>query len=329
MRTASYLFLICTTVCIAYAQLPVAINKSAVSNSEYQVNLVNQTPNHPENPQPYWEFEFEIRSKATGKISHITIGKPSKLSTRIKAITNLHLFDGSLFIVEGKRRRAHTVSVVDLRDGKDVNYLWCYNQVPSPSKRFWVFQKFYSYGSPNTSVVLCYDMQKSPRDNLMPNGQLIPIYPETSVVAQRHYVKELWNVTPAPDGKGISAVLKTRPHPWYHSVASPFLWTHNELQVVFLCVHLTQEYDRTHIVRVDLSNGIDKPRIFARPILITRDFVKSEYKTRFQAETLTDKPKYEKGFRAEAIEWLDLTQVRVRIHPTYRLLKEEIVLSVP
>ena len=329
MRTASYLFLICTTVCIAYAQLSVAINKSAVSNCKYDVNLVNQTPVDPENPEPYWEFEFEIRSKTTGKISHITIGKLSKLSTHIKEITNLHLFDGSLFIVEGKLRRARTISVVDLRDGKNVNYLWCYNQAPSPSKRFWVFEKFSSYGSPTTSVVLCYDMQKSPRENLTPKGRLTPIYPEDSVAAGIHYVRELWDVTPAPDGKGISTVLKTRPHPWYHSVASPFLWSHDERQVVFLCVHLTQEYDRTHIVRINLSNGIDKPKIYARPILITRDFVKSEYKTRFQAETLTDKPKYEKGFRAEAIEWLDLTQVRVRIHPTYRLLKEEIVLSVP
>lgn len=329
MRTVFSLLLFCITVFFADAQLPVAINKSCVSNSVFEVKLVNQTPDHPENPQPYREFEFEIRSEATGKISYITIGKPSKLSTRIKAITNLHLFDGSLFIVEGKRRRARTISVVDLRDGKNVNYLWCYNQVPSPSKRFWVFEKFSSYGSPTTSVILCYDMQKSPRENLTPKGRLTPIYPEDSVAAGIHYVDELWNVTPAPDGKGISAVLKTRPHPWYHSVASPFLWSHDERQVVFLCVHLTQKYDRTHVVRVDLSNGIDKPRIFARPILITRDFVKSEYKTRFQAETLTDKPKYEKGFSAEAIEWLNSTQVRVKTHSTYKLLKEEIVLPVP
>ncbi|MDE0299075.1 MAG: hypothetical protein OXN17_10615 [Candidatus Poribacteria bacterium] len=329
MRFVRYLLLLCLTVYPAYAQLPVVVNTSSVANSEYEVNLVNQTPVDPENPEPYWEFEFEIRSKARGKISHITIGKPSTVSTRIKSITNLHLFDGNLFIVEGKRRRARTISVVDLRDGKDVNHLWCYKQAPSPSKRFWVFQKFFTYGSPTTSVVLCYDMKKLPRENLTPEGQLTPIYPGECVAAGSHYVRELWDVTPGPDGKSISAVLKRRPHPWYHGVTSPFLWSHDERQVVFLCVHLIQGHDRTHIVRVDLSGGIDKPKIFSRPILITSDFVKPEYKKRFQAETLTDKPKYKKGFGADAIEWLDSTQVKVKVDPHYRLLKQELILHVP
>lgn len=329
MRFVLCLPLLCLMTYATYAQLPVVVNTSSVSNSEYEVNLVNQTPVDPENPQPYWEFEFAIKSKATGNISHITIGRLSKSSTSIKAITNLHLFDGSLFIVEGKRRHARTISVVDLRDGKDVNYLWCYNQVPSPTKRFWVFQKFSSYGSPTTSVVLCYDMKKSPRENLTPKGQFTPIYPEESVAAGTHYVRELWDVTPGPDGKSISAVLKRRPHPWYHGVASPFLWSHDERQVVFLCVHLTQGHDRTHIVRVDLSGGIDKPKIVSRPILITSDFVKPEYKMNYQAETLTDKPKYERGFQADGIEWLDSTQVKVKVHPNYRLLKEDIVVPVP
>ena len=329
MRFVRNLLLLCLTAYAAYAQLPLAVNKSTVSNNEYEVNLVNQMTDHPENPQPYWEFEFEIRSKATGEISHITVGKPSKLSTSIKAITNLHLFDGSLFIVEGKRRCARTISVVDLRDGKHENYLWCYKQAPSPSKRFWVFQKFFTYGSPTTSVVLCYDMKKTRRENLTPKGESTPIYPDECVATGSHYVRELWDVTPGPDGKSISAVLKTRPHPWYHSVTSPFLWSHDEQQVVFLCVHLTQGHDRTHIVRVDLSGGIDKPKIFSRPILITSDFVKREYKKRFQAETLVDKPKYKKGFGADAIEWLDSTQVKVKVDPHYKLLKQELILSVP
>lgn len=255
MRFVQYLLLFCLMTYATYAQLPVVVNTSSVSNSEYEVNLVNQMTAHPENPQSYWEFEFEIRSKATGEISHITVGKPSKLSTRIKAITNLHLFDGSLFIVEGKRRRARTISVVDLKDGKNVNYLWCFKQAPSASKRFWVFQKFHSYGSPTTSVVLCYDMKKSPRENLTPKGQFTPIYPDECVAAGSHYVRELWDVTPAPDGKSVSAVLKTRPHPWYHRVTSPFLWSHDERQVVFLCVHLTQGHDRTHMAGLNSSQS--------------------------------------------------------------------------
>ena len=319
MKSTPFFLLLCLTATVAYAQLPVTINTSYVSNNRYEINLVKETPIDPETAEPYHEFEFETKSKATGRLNHIIVGERS--GNLVKEITNLHLFDEHIFIVEAKRRRAHTISVFDLSNSRREDFIWCYKPTPSPSKRFWVFDKFRSYGPPgtDTGVVLVYDMQKSPTQNRLPRTSTqtiarvgIPIYPESYVTAKAYVADAQLNLTPG----------------WQHSIASPFLWSHDEQQVLFLCIHRSERYDRSHIVRVDLSAGVDNPRIFERPIIMTSDFLKTATPGQPPRE-LDASLRKNRYLSAETIEWLGSTQVVIKTHSASYHLKEEIILPVP
>ena len=319
MKSIPLFLLLCLTGAVAYAQLPVTINTSYVSNNRYEVNLVKETPIDPEAAEPYHEFEFAIKSKATGRANHIIVGKRS--GNLVKEITNLHLFDKHVFIVEAKRRRARTISVFDLSKSRREDFIWCYHPSPSPSKRFWVFDKFRSYGPPgtDTAVVLAYDMQKSPAKNRLPGTSTqtiarvgIPIYPESYVTAKAYVVDAQQDPTPG----------------WQHFIASPFLWSHDEQQVVFLCIHRAEKYERSHVVRIDLSAGLDKPRIFERSIIMTSDFLKRANPGRPPRE-LDGSLRENRYLNAEKIEWLGSTQVVIKTHSASYHLKEEIILPVP
>ena len=319
MKTVS-LFLIYLMAPTVYAQLPVTINKSFVSNSKYEITLVDEKPLKP--TSSLLQFLFEVKSKSTGKISQITIGDRE---SRFRALTNLHLFNNNVFVVEGELKRASTITVFDLKKSKQVDMFWCYGPTPSHSKRFWVYKKFIPYhGVPPgvmSSVALVYDMSKSPEKNRVPVISYtpkpkayvgIPIYPASHANAKAYLVPEQLQANLVPG--------------WQHIIVSPFLWSNDGRQVVFLCTHLVERYDRPHIVRIDLSAGVDRPRIFERPIILTHEFFKSA-NPRATTNEIDESRRENRLFSADKIEWLGSNQVVIR--PSRHGMKEEIILPVP
>lgn len=321
MKLIPLLLLLSLAAWGANAQLPVNANKFFVSNNKYEISLVDEKPLTP--GDYLFQYLFETKSKATGKVSQLTIGNEE---SRFRALTNLHLFN-NIFIVEGELKRASSIAVVDLKKSRQVDMFWCYHPSPSPSKRFWVYQKFFPYHGVEKSVtslvVLVYDMTKSPEKNRMPvtdrgytlsrkEGVGFPIYPESHVAAKAYLI------------------LEQHPQNWdpahLHSRTSPFLWSHDEQQVVFLCTHHAEKYRRPHVVRVDLSAGVDRPRIFERSIIMTSDFLKTANPGMPPRELDGSLREY-RHLNAEKIEWLGSNQVVIR--PSRHLMKEEIILPVP
>ena len=319
MKLISLLLLLSLAAWGANAQLLVSANKSFVSNNKYEISLIDEKPLTP--GDYLFQYLFKTKSKATGKVSQLTIGNEEN---RFRALTNLHLFD-NVFVVEGELKRASSIVVVDLKKSQQVDMFWCYHPSPSPSKRFWAYQKFFAYhGEPESVtslVVLVYDMTKSPEKNRLPVTWYtprpkefvgLPVYPAPHVSAKAYLVQE------------------QHPQNWdsafLHSRTSPILWSHDEQQIVFLCTHHAEKYRRPHIVRVDLSAGVDKPRIFEQPIILTYDFFKS-VNPGADPKQIDESRRENRLFSAVRIEWFGSTQIIIK--PSRHGMKEEIILPVP
>lgn len=287
-----------------------------VSNDKYQVSfagekLVKERP---------WvrNFIFEIVDKKTQEVNQFVLAathKPIK-----EMYLKLHLLEDNELVIQTKwkkRRRASTgIHIVDAKRNELVDEFWCYEPVLSPSKRFWIYEKFYPpYGLPaeRTSVVLLYDMEKSPLENRLPvegytewpKEQVgLPVYPEPYVKARAYVLVEQQQQNPF----------------WYH-LCSPFLWSADANDVVFLCTHQKQ----TYILRVNISAGIDKPKIFKSPIVVS-NFIKptlSEESRKRQVDLLHT-------ISVTDIAWDGPNHVIVKPSKAYyNILQDKVRLTVP
>ena len=287
-----------------------------ISNDKYQVSfagekLVKERP---------WvrNFIFEIVDKKTQEVNQFVLAathKPIK-----EMYLKLHLLEDNELVIQTKwkkRRRASTgIHIVDLEKNKLVDEFWCYEPVLSPSKRFWIYEKFYPpYGLPaeRTSVVLVYDMKKSPLENRVPvegyakwpKEQVgLPVYPEPYVKARAYVLLEQQE----PEWKA-------------YGISFPFLWSRDEKSVVFLSSHQKQ----THIIRVGLTAGVEQPKISERPIVVS-DFIKptlSEESRKRQVDLLHT-------ISVTDIAWDGPNHVIVKPSKAYyNILQDKVRLTVP
>jgi len=262
-------------------------------------------------------YIFEILNKKAHQLNNFVLKYPYK---RIEDMyLKMHLLEDNKLIIETKwkkRPKASTgLHIVDIKENTLVDQFWCYEPVLSPSRRFWVYEKFYApHGlkATQTTVVLIYDMEKSPLENRVPvEGYTewpleqvgLPVYPEPYVEAQTYVLVE-----------------EQEANPFWYLQASPFLWSADPNEVVFLCNHQKQ----TYIVRVNLSSGIEKPKIFSAPIDVD-SFIKA---------TLPEEAKKEEAallhtFSATDIAWDGPEHIIVKPNKAYYTLQDTIKLAIP
>jgi len=215
----------------------------------------------------------------------------------------------------GKLKWAEIVFVIDLKNGKLLDEFWCYAPTISPTSRFLVYEKFYPYhGLPptRTTVLLAYDMRKSPLENRVPvvgytawpKEQVgLPIYPQPYVKARAYVLVE-----------------QQRENIHWYMLSSPFLWSGDANDVVFLCNHKKQAY----IVRVNISAGVDKPKIFEAPANVG-NFVKPDLPEEFRKKEAARLHMVS----ATEILWDGEKHVIVKPNKAYYSLQDKIRLPVP
>jgi len=291
---------------------PEEMNRLSTSNSVYEVTLVDEKPLE---CCPYLKrFTFNITYKMTKQIGRFTLGDAEK---RLRSIREIYL-KGDKLIVKGNLRRGSAISVIDLKRRKLDDFFWCYKPTSSPSNRFLVYIKYFPpHGLPSirTDVVLIYDMKRKPSENRVPvkgytkqpKEQVgLPIYPTPYVKAKAYLLSEQQYWPPS----------------WRYDVSSPFLWSEDEKKVVFLCTH----HNQTYVVKVDLSLGIEKPKISELPIKIAKKMVKPKYLGGFKLDLMRGSKK-DRILFADQIEWDGPDHIIVKPEEYY--LKEEIRLPVP
>jgi len=257
-------------------------------------------------------FTLEIRDKKTNEVAHVTIGG---IGERIRSIENLYLFENNKLVVHGNLERADIIYVVECETHKVVDMFWCYDPVLAPLNRFWVYEKFYPYHglkSIQTTVVLVYDMERTTLENRVPVKDYtewpkvqvgLPIYPKPYVEAKAYVLPR-----------------QQQENSFWYLRSSPFLWSEDANDVVFLCNHEKQ----TYIVRVNIGAGIDKPKIFEAPVNVG-SFVKPELPEEYRKKEAARLHMVS----ATEIAWDGKNHVVVKPNKAYYTLEDKIRLAVP
>ncbi|MDO9575482.1 MAG: hypothetical protein Q7J55_03030 [bacterium] len=307
-------------VCVGAHSVEVANDRLVISNNKYEVAFIGEAP---VKDRPWLtSYIFQIVNKETQEISQFVL---ENAYTPIKEThVKLHLLEDHRLIVQEKwekRPDASTgIHIVDVKKNELIDEFWCYDPVLSPSKRFWAYKKFfYPHELPaaQTTVVLIYDMKKAPLENRVPvkgYGEFpefhvgLPIYPEP-------YVKAKAYVLPKQQIE----------NPFWYIRSSPFLWAEDEFCVVFLCTHKEQ----TYIVKVDLTSGIEKPKIFESPIKVIDEWIEPRYKKGFDLDVARGNLKLLYTISATEIAWDGPNHIIVKPSEARYYLKEKIRLPVP
>ncbi|MCK4256882.1 hypothetical protein KAX35_08340 [candidate division WOR-3 bacterium] len=298
-----------------------AASITTVSNVRYVITFTGarQSKDRP------WlrDYLFEVSDKSSGEIRQFVLEEGTHKPIEKYLLKLEFLRDDRLSVKikwRGRPDAATCIYIVDLGNAKLIDKFCCRSPTLSPSKQFWVCEMWYPpHGLPSsaTSVVLIYDMERSPTENRVPvkgytkwpKTQVgLPIYPALYVEARAYVLLE----------------QQHWPASWRYHIASPFLWSEDEKKVLFLCTH----HERTHIVKVDLSSGIEKPMIFELPIKITEEFVKPRYKKEFELNSKRN-PKVTCILSADQIKWDGPNQVIAEPNKAHYMLQEEIILRVP
>ena len=302
-----------TILAFTLAEETIKGEKLSISNSHYSVTIVDEKPLE---CCPYLKrFTLQILNRKTGGIQSFLLGDSGM---RLRGIKRLYLYKNKL-IVKGALKRASAISIIDLDRNKLIDFFWCYNPAPSSSRRFLVYKKFVPYhGLPGvlSDVVLVYDLEKPPAGNRVkqsieePKEWVgLPIYPEPYAKAKVYILPKQQYWEPG----------------WGYVIASPFLWSEDEVNIVFLCSKCFS-HRQTYVVRVNLSLGIGKPRIFELPVKISKEHVKPKYLGGFILDLKRGK-EVDCLFSTEQIRWDGRNHIVVK--PKNYRLKDEIRLPVP
>ena len=258
------------------------------------------------------QFKLQMTDRSSGHVRHLTIGQRS---SPIRSIKAFHFSEDDRLVVVGKLKRAEIVFVLDLKEAKVLDDFWCYAPTISPAGRFVVYKKFYApheLPAARATVVLMYDMRKPPAGNRVPvvgytawpKEQVgLPIYPEPYVKARAYVLVE-----------------EQLQNPNWYNLSSPFLWSADANDVVFLCNHRKQ----TYIVRVNISAGIDKPKIFEAPVNVG-SFVKPDLPEEYRKK---EAARFHMVSATEII-WDGKDHVVIKPNKAYYTLEDKIRLPVP
>lgn len=310
-RFAFVLRLVCgCLLLVPMKALPANDPNTFTSNSTYTAEIVREEK--AKDSCKLTVFTLEIMDKKTHEVAHVTFGG---IGERIRSIQKLYLFENNKLVVHGNLERADIIYVVDCETDNVVDMFWCYGPVLSPSKRFWAYEKFYPYHglkSIQTTVVLVYDMERTPLENRVPvQGYTewpkvqvgLPIYPG-----------------PYVEGKAYLLPRQQQENPFWYLRSSPLLWSANATDVVFLCNHEKQ----TYIVRVNISAGVERPNIF-EALVNVGSFVNPDLPEEYK--------KNEAGrlhmLSATRITWDGKDHVILEPNKVYYTLQDKIRLAIP
>jgi hypothetical protein len=236
---------------------------------------------------------------------------------------SFHTCGGDKVVAEARwngRPDASTVLfIIDAIECSVVDTIQCRDPIFSPSKRYWVYEKFMRSRAPlwvSTSVILCYDLDKSPEENRMGPPPRFPsdsevgwaVYPPPFVAAQAYFL---------PDQQ------QTRPEGWY-ALVSPFLWAEDADKVYFLC---QEKGHPTALVSVDLSKGPKQP--LSGHAVLTSETAKIRPFTSGPNDP-DRREHWVPAIVAGELSWRDKTHIKIHTHSVYNSrAPDEFIVEIP
>lgn len=196
----------------------------------------------------------------------VNVSEPSRLKefelTAKVVLTTVDSYSisGDKLVLLGQAGRSQAVVILDLKQGKEIDWFFCYE--PQLVSRNWIaYVEFYpSHGSDYpTDVVMIYDLSKDPIENrmhatghlAMPPGRFdrpvqvgIPVYPEANA-SQGSYINAVRNEQEVKNVLGPPFFL--------------MLANHRLLFLSYTGQDFSNYYN--HLVVVDLSKGLLHPEI--------------------------------------------------------------------
>ena len=191
---------------------------------------------------------LQIFDKITGMSKEISI------SNRTETIVNLYHYEQEQLLIHGKLGSGgDVITFVHLPTSQVIDTIWGWDASISPD-----FTKIaYNFRYPpqsiplyRTSVLLVYDLTKTPEENSMDNSDGNPtnrgfiIWPETNRLRQQYFI-------PAKNYEEQQHII------------SPIVWNAASTKVCFLMYPGDRERqgNPTYLILIDLSNGLNEPQI--------------------------------------------------------------------
>ena len=238
-----------------------------VENEGYRIKLLEKIEIQDKYiGQNRYKFIFSVYNKQTGRESVVAMENLTTDIGQAEIVKDRLLVFGGLDVI--------CVTVIDLKQGREVDFFCCYGLQLSETKRYLIYQKFYySHGmeQAQSDLILIYDLESSPEENRVEEkykhskekSQYIgdplylvaseyvghPIYPAENVTKQTYFV---W--VPAPEER--------------HPIEPPgqYACLAQDSKVLFVDKYQGENW----LVLVDLSQGLTKVESRKKLIDVTR-----------------------------------------------------------
>lgn len=320
-RFASLVILIAATAAGGpfYGQAESVPTSATATSARYSARFLREVPT--ESFRGKVNFVIEIVDRKDGSTREVLLDRPC--FPIAESSVKFHWAGDETVIVEvrwnGRPDSAIFLFVIDAAEAQVTDTIRCRNPKSSPTKRYWVYEKYVQSHAPLwvfTSVILCYDIHKSPRENRMDPDARFPSDDEVG-----------WAVYPPPFVAEHAYFLPeqqlARRAGWYN-LLSPFLWAEDADKVYFLC----QEWGYpTALVSVDLSRGSEQP--LSDHIALTSETEKIRpFTTKSNFPYLRDN--WVPAILAGELSWHDKTHITIHTHSVYNpRAPNEFIVEIP
>ncbi len=214
----------------------------------YRVELINWE----RHGEGYSEVRFVllITDRTTGKEQRVEI------DNRLTGIERLDIAQGMLLAYGDVGGHFEGLTLVRLANAEVTDFILSYGSDLSPARRYLVFRKFYpprGMTATRSDVVLVYDLAQERSENWLPGAPGVPAGKNVGLPVYPHE-----NVDPVTYRVWVAEECQRH----YVDPQAGFLWTRDEKSLFFIDKTRGQQL----LVRVDLEEGLKRPRITTRTI---------------------------------------------------------------
>ncbi len=210
------------------------------------------------------EYTFRSYDKLTGQDSVI------KMRNMTTVVSNMQITKKRLIVFGAVGNIASGVTVIDLEDKKETDFIICYRPQLSETKKYLAYEKFYPRFAPEeirSSVIMVYDTEKSPLSNRSEDE----IRKKDLSVGGPGYLLYSENVgnPVCPKGSGNKKKYFVRTDSSVksgHAIISDYLWIEQDKKIIFI----DRYGNEIRIVSVNLHKGLSNTDIQKKVTDITK-----------------------------------------------------------
>ncbi len=253
------------------------------------------------------EVKIEIQSKIDQKIYQI------KYQNAFQDLFRAEMVDQNLLLVFGNLPRdGGCITICDIQKEKWIETLRCHKYDFSPSRNYLIYETWYPRLAPpdaRKSILMLYDFKRCEENKPIINT--LSDFPPLAIG---------WPIFPEEPAALQSSDISLFSE---YSILSPFLWSTGERE--FIVVIYDETVSENFIVRIDLNDGIDHPRIKRKPIdvdsLIHWDRMRDSTRNEFMKRPFR--------FFVQEMKWIDSDHIEAIPVVEENCLKEKYEFEVP